>query len=38
MHSAEEGLCLKRIKPLKDRDSTLDTVMNIQIGGRKRKV
>lgn len=27
----EEGLRLKRTKPLKDRDSTLDAVMNIQI-------
>jgi len=27
----EEGLRLKRTKPLKDRDSTLDSVMNIQI-------
>jgi hypothetical protein len=38
MNRVEEGLRLKRMKPLKDRDSTLDTVMNIQIGGRKRKV
>ena len=30
--SVEEGLRLKRTKPLKDRDSTLDTVMNIRIG------
>lgn len=29
--NAEEGLRLKRTKPLKDRDSTLDSVMNIQI-------
>lgn len=29
--SSEEGLRLKRTKPLKDRDSTLDSVMNIQI-------
>jgi hypothetical protein len=28
---AEEGLRLKRSKPLKDRDSTLDSVMNIHI-------
>lgn len=28
---AEEGLRLKRTKPLKDRESTLDSVMNIQI-------
>lgn len=28
---AEEGLRLKRSKPLKDRESTLDAVMNIQI-------
>jgi hypothetical protein len=32
--SVEEGLRLKRSKPLKDRESTLDTVMNIRIGGR----
>lgn len=32
--SVEEGLRLKRTKPLKDRESTLDTVMNIRIGGR----
>jgi hypothetical protein len=31
---AEEGLRLKRTKPLKDKESTLDTVMNIQIGRR----
>jgi len=37
IHRAEEGLRLKRTKPLKDRDSTLDTVMNIQIGGKKKK-
>jgi hypothetical protein len=30
--SVEEGLRLKRNKPLKDRESTLDTVMNIKIG------
>ena len=29
--NTEEGLRLKRTKPLKDRDSTLDSVMNIQI-------
>ena len=29
--AAEEGLRLKRTKPLKDKDSTLDSVMNIQI-------
>jgi len=29
--SLDEGLRLKRTKPLKDRDSTLDSVMNIQI-------
>ena len=28
---AEEGLRLKRSKPLKDKESTLDSVMNIQI-------
>ncbi len=31
--SVEEGLRLKRNKPLKDKESTLDTVMNIKIGG-----
>lgn len=31
--SVEEGLRLKRSKPLKDKESTLDTVMNIKIGG-----
>lgn len=30
--SVEEGLRLKRSKPLKDKESTLDTVMNIKIG------
>lgn len=34
--AAEEGLRLKRTKPLKDRESTLDTVMNIKIGGAVR--
>jgi hypothetical protein len=35
----EGGLRLKRTKPLKDRESTLDTVMNIQISsGRRRAV
>lgn len=35
--SVEEGLRLKRSKPLKDKESTLDTVMNIKInsGGRR---
>jgi hypothetical protein len=33
--SVEEGLRLKRNKPLKDKESTLDTVMNIKIGGRR---
>lgn len=33
--STEEGLRLKRSKPLKDRDSTLDSVMNIQIKVRR---
>jgi hypothetical protein len=33
--SVEEGLRLKRNKPLKDKESTLDTVMNIRIGGAK---
>ena len=30
--SVEEGLRMKRSKPLKDKESTLDTVMNIKIG------
>jgi hypothetical protein len=34
--SVEEGLRLKRSKPLKERESTLDTVMNIKIGGARR--
>lgn len=34
---AEEGLRLKRNKPLKDRESTLDSVMNIQIRPNARK-
>jgi len=34
--SVEEGLRLKRVKPLKERESTLDTVMNIKIGGGRR--
>jgi len=34
--SVEEGLRLKRSKPLKDRDSTLDTVMNITIGSARK--
>jgi hypothetical protein len=34
MHKAEEGLRLKRTKPLKDRESTLDVCMNIQIKNR----
>ena len=33
---AEEGLRLKRSKPLKDPNSTLDAVMNIQIKGRAK--
>ncbi len=28
------GLRLKRTKPLKDRESTLDTIMKIRIGGK----
>ena len=36
MVKTDEGLRLKRSKPLKDRDSTLDSVMNIQIRGGKR--
>ena len=32
---AEEGLRLKRSKPLKDKESTLDSVMNIQIRAKK---
>lgn len=31
----EDGLRLKRSKPLKDKDSTLDSVMNIQIKSKK---
>jgi hypothetical protein len=31
----EEGLRLKRNKPLKERESTLDTVMNIRVGGKR---
>lgn len=31
---AEEGLRLKRSKPLKEKESTLDSVLNIQIKGR----
>ena len=34
--SVEEGLRLKRGKPLKDKESTLDTVMSIKIGGGRR--
>jgi hypothetical protein len=34
--SVEEGLRLKRSKPLKDKESTLDTVMNIRIGMSKK--
>jgi hypothetical protein len=34
--SVEEGLRLKRGKPLKDKESTLDTVMNIKIGSGRR--
>jgi hypothetical protein len=33
--SVEEGLRLKRNKPLKERESTLDTVMNIKVGGKR---
>jgi hypothetical protein len=35
--SVEEGLRLKRSKPLKERESTLDTVMNIKIGASGRR-
>jgi hypothetical protein len=35
--SVEEGLRLKRTKPLKDKESTLDTVMNIRIGATGRR-
>jgi hypothetical protein len=35
--SVEEGLRLKRSKPLKDMESTLDTVMNIKIGAGSRR-
>jgi hypothetical protein len=34
--TGEEGLRLKRTKPLKDRESTLDTVMNIKIGSSRK--
>jgi hypothetical protein len=34
---AEEGLRLKRTKPLKDKESTLDMVMNIRIGAAVRR-
>ena len=34
--SVEEGLRLKRSKPLKDKESTLDTVMNIKISAKQR--
>ena len=38
VQKAEEGLRLKRSKPLKDKDSTLDSVMSINIkGGQKRQ-
>jgi hypothetical protein len=40
VQKAEEGLRLKRTKPLKDKESTLDSVMNIQVkgtGGRARQ-
>ena len=33
--SVEEGLRLKRNKPLKERESTLDTVMNIKVTGKR---
>lgn len=36
--SVEEGLRLKRSKPLKDKESTLDTVMNIKIGAGGRRM
>jgi hypothetical protein len=36
VQKAEEGLRLKRSKPLKDKDSTLDSVMSIQIKGMPR--
>ena len=32
VRTVEEGLRLKRSKPLKDKESTLDTIMNIKIG------
>jgi len=35
MQRAEEGLRLKRTKPLKDRESTLDVCMNITVRGRQ---
>jgi hypothetical protein len=36
-HSVEEGLRLKRSKPLKNKESTLDTVMNFKINTSGRK-
>jgi hypothetical protein len=35
MQRAEEGLRLKRTKPLKDRESTLDVCMNLTVRGRR---
>ena len=37
VQKAEEGLRLKRSKPLKDKESTLDSVMNIQIRSGRSK-
>jgi hypothetical protein len=34
--SVEEGLRLKRSKPLKEKESTLDSVMNIKISAGRR--
>jgi hypothetical protein len=35
INKAEEGLRLRRTKPLKDKDSTLDACMNISIKSKK---
>jgi hypothetical protein len=35
---AEEGLRLRRSKPLKERESTLDVIMNIQFKGKKMPI
>jgi hypothetical protein len=35
IQKAEEGLRLKRSKPLKDRESTLDSCMNLEVKNKK---